>query len=670
MEHTSANVLVTMCIACVLVGRSSAKDFSLQSPDKRTHLKVRVDGQISYEVEHNGRTILLPSPISLTVAGRKVLGSHPTLTGTVRREINEAIHPVVKQKSAEIVNHCHELTLTFAEDFSLIFRAYDDGIAYRFVTSLPGEITVQAEQAYFQFPADCMTYFPEEESFFSHSERLYQHLHIGQIGPKRFCSLPALVEIPDGPKVAITESDLEDYPGMYLSGTEDVPTRLVGIFPRYVLEDSLRNDRDAVPVRRADFLARTRGSRTFPWRVVVIADRDGDLVESQMVYKLATPSMIADPSWIKPGKVAWDWWNAWNVYGVDFRAGINTATYKYYIDFASRFGIEYVILDEGWYKLGNLLQVNPDIDMEELAAYARQKNVGLILWVIWKTLDGQMQEALDQFQRWGIKGIKVDFMQRDDQEVVNFYWRVAREAARRQMVVDFHGAHKPAGLHRTYPNVLTHEGVRGMEWSKWSTGASPDNAVTIPFIRMLAGPMDYTPGAMRNATREQFRPIMTLPMSQGTRCHQLAMYVAYESPLQMLADSPTHYLREPECLEFLAKVPTVWDETRVLEGRVAEYILVARRSGQEWYVGAMTNWTPRDLTLELSFLRSGRYQLQAFQDGINADRCAMDYKRQEMEVASGQKLQLHLAPGGGWAARLLPLQEEHPDHEHESRGMD
>jgi len=636
---------------------SHAKQISVSSPDRRTEIVVEVREAITYSVRHNGREILSPSRICLTLGDGTVLGHRSVLQRVQQREIKQVIRPVVKEKSEEILDHCRELALDFAQGFSLIFRAYNDGVAYRFVTRLPGQIIVKAEEATFRFPADCLTYFPEEESFFTHSERLYLHIPLSQITPGRFCSLPALVEIPEGPKVAITESDLEDYPGMYLTGSGDSPNTLVGLFPRYVLQDSARNDRDIVPVRRADFLARTRGERVFPWRVLVIADRDGDLVESQMVYKLARPLELDDTSWIRPGKVAWDWWNALNVYGVDFRAGINTATYKYYIDFASRYGIEYVILDEGWYKLGDLLQVNPDIDMEELTTYARQKNVGLILWVVWKTLDQQMQEALDQFQRWGIKGIKVDFMQRDDQDVVNFYWRVAREAAKRHLIVDFHGAHKPTGLRRAYPNVLTREGVRGMEWSKWSRGASPDNAVTIPFIRMLAGPMDYTPGAMLNATREQFRPIMTLPMSQGTRCHQLAMYVVYESPLQMLSDSPTHYLKEPECMEFLAKVPTVWDETRVLDARVAEYILVARRNGQEWWLGAMTNWTPRDLVVDFSFLGPGRYELQAYQDGINADRCAMDYKRVVKTIVSGHRENIHLAPGGGWAARVIPLDQ-------------
>ncbi|MDZ7374310.1 MAG: glycoside hydrolase family 97 protein [candidate division KSB1 bacterium] len=632
-----------------------AGELSLSSPDGRTQVIIRIGPTITYAVRHDGREIVSPSRISLTLGDGTVLGRGSKLLRTSRQEIHQIIRPVVREKSAEVVDHCRELTLHFREGFSVIFRAYNDGVAYRFVTRLPGEIIVKNEEATFRFPMDCTTYFPEEESFVSHSERLYLHIPLSQIGPGRFCSLPALVEIPQGPKIAITESDLEDYPGMYLAGSAESPTCLVGLFPRYVLQDSALNDRDIVPTRRADFLARTRGERAFPWRVLVIADRDGDLVESQMVYKLARPLELDDTSWIKPGKVAWDWWNALNVYGVDFRAGVNTATYKYYIDFAARYGIEYVILDEGWYKLGNLLEVNPEIDMDELTAYARQKNVGLILWVVWKTLESQMEEALDQFERWGIKGIKVDFMQRDDQEVVNFYWRVAREAARRRMIVDFHGSHKPTGLRRAYPNVLTREGVRGLEWSKWSDGASPDNAVTLPFIRMLAGPMDYTPGAMWNATRDQFRPIFTLPMSQGTRCHQLAMYVVYESPLQMLADSPTHYLREPECMEFLAKVPTVWDETRVLDARVAEYIVIARRHGAEWWVGAMTNWTPRDLVVDFSFLGKGTYQMYAYQDGINADRCAMDYKRVAKTIDSGHREAIHLAPGGGWAARIVPV---------------
>jgi len=363
---------------------------------------------------------------------------------------------------------------------------------------------------------------------------------------------------------------------------------------------------------------------------------------------------MTDTSWIKPGKVAWDWWNDSNVYGVPFKSGVNTETYKHFIDFAAEHGLEYIILDEGWYKLGDLLSITPGLDMDAIAAHARQKNVGLIMWVIWKTLDLQMGPALDQFEKWGVKGIKVDFMQREDQWMVNYYERVAREAAKRKLLVDFHGAYKPTGLHRTWPHVITSEGVLGLEQSKWGDMASPDNAVTFPFMRMLAGPVDYTPGAMMNAAKKDFQPIFSRPMSQGTRCQQLAMYVVFESPLQMLADSPSNYRREPESLAFLAAVPTVWDQTRVLGAAVGEHILVARQRGREWYVGALTNWDARDLAVDLSFLGSGQFRAEIFRDGANAHRVGVDYAREEKAVTAADRLPVHLAPGGGWVARIVP----------------
>ena len=381
----------------------------------------------------------------------------------------------------------------------------------------------------------------------------------------------------------------------------------------------------------------------------MIADRDRQLLENELVYELAPPTRLADVSWIQPGKVSWDWWNALNVRDVPFRAGVNTATYKYYIDFASKYHIPYIILDEGWYKLGNLLDVKPEIDVPELVRYGREKGVGIILWVIWKTLDDQMTPALDQFQSWGVRGIKVDFMQRDDQAVVRFYWRAAREAASRHLLVDFHGAHKPAGLNRAYPNVLTFEGVRGLENDKWSTSVTPEHDVTLPFTRMLAGPMDYTPGAMVNAQPRDFRPIFDRPMSQGTRAHQLAMYIVYESPLQMLADSPSEYLREPDAMAFLADVPVVWDETRALDGSVGEYVLVARRHGGAWYVGGMTNSTARMLTLDLGFLGDGAWTLESWADGPNADRNGMDYVRSSRLVRRGDRVDVRMGPGGGYA---------------------
>jgi alpha-glucosidase len=452
--------------------------------------------------------------------------------------------------------------------------------------------------------------------------------------------------------MAITESDLQDYPGLYLMASMNNPYQLLGFFPGYPIKEDQTSDRDIRVVERANFLARTNGRRTFPWRVLVIAEDDGTLVESQMVYKLSQPQPDIDFSWVKPGKVAWDWWNANNIFGVDFKSGINTRTYKYYIDFAASYGIEYIILDEGWYELGNLTAINSNIDMEELMAYAEEKNVGIILWVVWKTLWDHMDVALNQFEQWGVKGIKVDFMQRDDQWMVNCYWKIAEEAAKHHLIVDFHGSYKPAGLHRTWPNVLTREGVRGLEWSKWSDGASPENALTIPFIRMLAGPVDYTPGAMINATKDQFKPVFDKPMSQGTRCHQLAMYMVFESPLQMLADSPSHYYNEPECMEFLKQVPTTWDETVVLEARVSDYLIVARRSGNNWYLGGMTDWNERDFVIDLSFLEDGSYHVEIWKDGLNADRYAQDYDTGKINLTSHDSLPIHMAPGGGFAAIL------------------
>ncbi|NQV32035.1 MAG: glycoside hydrolase family 97 catalytic domain-containing protein, partial [Phycisphaeraceae bacterium] len=370
------------------------------------------------------------------------------------------------------------------------------------------------------------------------------------------------------------------------------------------------------------------------------------------VYKLSTPCKLKDTAWIKPGKVAWDWWNACNVFGVDFKSGVNTETYKYYIDFASKYGLEYIILDEGWYKLGDLLDVVPEMDMEELFAYARKKKVGIILWVVWKTLEDQLVPALDQFEKWGAKGIKIDFMQRDDQWMVQFYERVAIETAKRHMMVDYHGSYSPKGLRRAYPNVISREGVKGLENCKWSADITPEHCVTLPFTRMVAGPMDFTPGAMINAQEKNYQAVFDRPMSMGTRCQQLAMYVIYESPLQMLSDTPTHYYREPDCMAFLSKVPSVWDETVALDARVADYALMARRSGKTWYVGAMTDGTARELTVDLSFLDKGRYKADIYQDGPNAGRYGQDFKRVKQRVTASDKLTIQLAPGGGWVACL------------------
>jgi len=643
-------VLAALVVGTLAPGMAAAQaapgPLTVTSPNRALTVTVGTEGRLTWAVSFRGRPLLRPSRIAMTLGDGRVLGAAPVVSGTTTRSQDQVLRPVVPAKRAEVRDRYNERRVDFAGDFSLVVRAYDDGVAYRFVTRLPGEITVRGEDATLAFTADHLLYFPEETSFLSHQEREYKKLKITDVAPGRFSSLPALVVPAAGPKIAVTEADLFDYPGMDLTSGPEVHS-LQGLFPAYPRKVELIRDRNERVVEREDYIARTRGTREFPWRVLVVAERDEDLIETDIVYRLASETTLTDTSWIKPGKVAWDWWNANNVFGVPFRAGVNTDTYKHYIDFAAEHGLQYVILDEGWYPLGDLLAQSPGIDMEAIAAHARQRNVGLVMWVIWKTLDLQMEAALDQFVRWGVKGIKVDFMQREDQWMVNYYERVAREAAKRRLLVDFHGAYKPTGLYRTWPNVVTSEGVLGLEQSKWSDLASPENAVTFPFLRMLAGPVDYTPGAMTNATRADFQPIFNRPMSQGTRCHQLAMYVVYESPLQMLADSPSNYRKEPESLAFLSAVPVVWDETRVLGAKVGEHILVARRSGRDWYVGALTNWVPRDLDVDLSFLGKGSFEADVYRDGPNADRAGVDYAREHRSVSAGDRLRVHLAPGGG-----------------------
>ncbi len=646
----SAWIVIPLCLLATVA--SAQASYDLRSPDKRIEVRIRTAQGVRYDVVLNGRAILEDSGLSLDV-DHKILGREVKVTDAKESHHDQVVEPVVRQKFAKIRDNYNELRLTMDGDYAVVFRAYNQGVAYRFETSVPDEhVKIYGEEANFRFPANFVVFYPQEDSFFSHNERKYLPQYLLAINPAFLASLPAVVDVGEGAKVAIAESDVAEYPGLWLRGTGG--NGLDGTFPPYPLKEKLVRDRDFQVVESADYIAVTTGKRTFPWRVLGIVDRDADLITNPLVYLLESPSKVQDTNWIKPGKVSWDWWNDNNVYGVDFKAGINTQTYKYYIDFAAKYGIPYIILDEGWYKLGNVLDVVPEINMEELTAYAKQKNVGVILWVVWKTLDDQLIPALDQYQKWGIKGIKVDFMQRSDEILINFYHRVSSETAKRHMLVDFHGDQKPATMTRTWPNLISTEGVRGLEWSKWSAEAEPEHNVTLPFTRMFLGPMDYTPGAMLNATKTSFAPIMHRPMSLGTRCHQLAMYVVYESPLQMLSDSPSNYLREPEAMEFLAAVPTEWDESKALDGKIAEYVAVARRNGSDWYVGAMNNWSARELEIDFSFLPEGHFEMSAYQDGDNADRFGSDYKLVKMPVARTTKLKINLAPGGGWAARIQP----------------
>jgi len=644
---------VFVLMVLMLVGTAAAQSsYSLLSPNKQIEMKIRAGDRIQYDVLFKGTPLLQKSTFSIDI-DHNTLGLQPRVKDAKTRTYDGTLEPAVRQKFAKVRENYNELRLEMEGNYAVVFRAYNEGTAYRFETSLPqDEVKVYNEEVSLNFAGDYSAYYPLEESLFSHNERKFPLFKLKEIPPASFASLPAVVDAGNGLKVAVAESDIEDYPGLWLRGTSN--NGLTATFPPYPLKEVLERDRDYRVTETADYIAVTRGTRSYPWRLLGIAEKDGDLITNQLVWLLEQPSQVQDTSWIKPGKVAWDWWNANNVYGVDFKSGVNTQTYKYYIDFAAKYGLQYIVLDEGWYKLGNVMEVVPEINMEDLTAYAKQKNVGVILWVVWKSLDDQFDTALDRFQKWGIKGIKIDFMQRNDQKLINFYYKTCRETAKRHMLVDFHGGQSQITMTRTWPNMISGEGVRGMEWSKWSAESEPQHNVTLPFTRMFLGPMDYTPGAMLNATKKTFAPIHERPMAMGTRCHQLGMYVVFESPLQMLADSPSNYLREPEAMEFLAPVPTVWDETKVLDAKLGEYVLVARRNGRDWYIGALTNWTGRDLEVDLSFLPSGSFTMEAYQDGVNADRLASDYAKTKTQVTSSKKLKITLAPGGGWAARIHP----------------
>jgi alpha-glucosidase len=646
-------VVLSLFVAITSVGAQKPQHYQTQSPDGATTLAVDVDGRVAYSITHRGRAVLTASPISMTLGGGRVLGRSESVRSTSTRSVRDSVRPVAPTKRAVVLDRFNEIRLRF-NGYDLEFRAYDEGVSYRWVLAMPDTVTIVAEEASFAVAGQAEGVLGIDTTFMTHYEPTFHRAHLDTLKDGRRALLPTLVSVQGGPKIAITESQLEDYPGLYLVAGAAGGPALVGLFPQAALEETPKDDRSVFVTRRADYLARTTGRRALPWRIVMIADDDRQLLLNQMVYNLAAPSRLADVSWIKPGKAAWDWWSARDIRGVDFRVGMNTQTFKYYIDFAAKYGLEYVVIDAGWYVTGDLLTQIPTMDIPALVQYGKAKNVGVILWASWATLDTQLLPVMEQYERWGVKGIKVDYVQRDDQRAVNFFYRSAQVAAAHHILMDYHGAHKPAGLDRTWPNVLGFEGVHGLENNKWATDVTPDHNVTLPFTRMLAGPMDYTPGAMQNVHTGDFRIVSNHPQAQGTRAHQLAMYVVYEAPLQMLSDTPTAYEHEPDAMDFLRAVPTVWDDTRALDGRVGEYVVVARRRGDRWFIGAMGNNTARTLTVSLSFLGDGPYSLDATADGINADRNAMDYKRERRTVVRTDTVTLQLAPGGGYAAMLAP----------------
>ena len=650
--------LLPLCLAPWLL---AAQPYLLASPNSQLRLTVQTNPDLNWQLQRRDQPLTLPAPISLTLNSRGgTLGKNPVVQKVERNSVDRMLRPPVRQKSATVPERYNELIINCQGNWGVTFRLYDEGLAYRFFTTMDGEVTVLDEEFAFR-PVACRTvFFPEEESFYSHNARIFKPLTPAELTVNRLASLPVLIESNDSTKILITETDLQHYPGLWLHGTAALGGTLRDTFPNFPKRTLETGDRDLTVVDREPFLARSAGTRTYPWRLFLVAKKDIDLLTNQMPWLLAEPSRIKDPAWVRPGKIAWDWWNNLNVFGPDvtFRAGVNTATYRYFVDFAVENGLEYLVLDEGWSVPGDLLKINPDLNMDDLAAYARSKKVGLILWTTWTSIDKQFDALLPQLKKWDVRGLKIDFMQRDDQPAVEYYWRMAEKAAANRLLLDFHGAHKPAGLHRTWPNVLSFEGVYGLEQAKWDKDKKidPEHDVTLPFTRQVTGPMDYTPGAMLNYQQSDWSPAFNRPASLGTRCHELAKYVVFESPLQMLADSPTNYKREPECLRFLASVPAVWEQTVALDGRVGDYVAVARQAGNGlWYIGAMTDWTARDMTLNTAFLPAGEYELETYTDGPNADRNAQDYQRTVSRLKSGQPIQVKLAPGGGYVAVLRKL---------------
>ena len=637
---------------------AKVKNYTLSSPDGGLKVEISTGDGLSYRIMHENDTILSHSNIGLVLADGTLVGKSSRVTRERRKKIEDKVEsPFYRFK--EFVAACNELDLKLQDGFGVTFRAYDDGVAYRFYTTVASEVTVKDEMAEFNFPQDYTAYLPyttnDKKPMAMAFQNVYDITPLSKAQPK-LAFLPVTVDC-GSVKLTLLESDLEAYPGMFVQSQQG-KYGLKGVFAPYPAKTDFYPWRKQEYVTETtDFISRSRGSRSYPWRVLAITEKDTDMPVNNLVYALASPNRIGDTSWIKTGKVAWDWWNDWNLKGVPFKAGINMDTYKYYIDFASRNGLEFIVLDEGWYdpKSGDMLTVIPELDLTELIAYGKSKGVEIVLWTVFNVLDSQLEAACKKYADMGIKGFKVDFLDRDDQTAVEMVYRIAEMTARYKLTLDLHGIYKPTGINRTYPHIINFESVFGMEEVKWTDikNNMPLYDVTFPYIRMMAGPVDYTPGAMRNATKADWRAMYYTPASMGTRCHQLAAYIVHDSPFTMLCDAPTNYLNEQECVDFITSLPVETDSTFIASGELGKYIVTVRKKDVNWYVGGMTNWDRRDVELDFSFLPEGvRYTATLFVDGINADKQAEDYRMEKRIVDRESRMKLHLASGGGFAMKL------------------
>lgn len=627
-----------------------AQQLELASPNGEIKLSIRIADKIYYAVAYGNEELLNECYLQLTLTDQ-VLGQHPKLTSRKQTQVNEDLHPIIPLKYATINNHYNQLQLNFKGNYTVEFRAYNDGIAYRFLTNHKKEAYVLGEDLSIHFPGHYLAHMQQPGGFKTAYEEIYTHVKTNEWKPSDWMSvLPVLIDTRKEYKILISESDLTDYPCMFLKGTGE--NGMQSAFPKVPLEFGEDGDRSLKILKEAGYIAKTSGKRSYPWRYFLITKEDKQLIENTMTYKLATKNQLTDTSWIKPGQASWEWWNGATPYGPDinFVSGYNLDTYKYFIDFASKYGIAYIIMDEGWaMSTRDPYTPNPKVDVHEIIRYGKEKNVGVVLWLTWLAVENNF-DLFKTFQDWGVKGLKIDFMDRSDQWMVNYYERVAKEAAKHNLFVDFHGSFKPAGLEYAYPNVLSYEGVRGMEQMG---GCYPDNSLYLPFIRNAVGPMDYTPGAMISMQPNVYKADRPNSASIGTRAYQMALFVVFESAIQMLADNPTLYYRNEECTKFITQVPVTWDETVVLQAEAGQYIIVAKRKGKEWFIGGITNNKEKERTFDLSldFLPEGQsFRMTAFEDGINAGHQAMDYRKKESAVKKGERVTVKMVRNGGWAA--------------------
>lgn len=631
---------------------------SVCSPSGNICVKIWMGKTLQYSIAFKNKRILDPSAIDMILENNKSFSTNNSIKSvSIKKEKNQIVSPVPEKR--KIIQDVYtELAIQFKQPYKIEFRVYDDGVAYRFLTQFKDSITIENEVAEFHFPGATAAYFPgihkrdDADIFHTSYEELYPLRKLYSIATNEMAYTPVLVVPPSNPKIAITESDLEDYPGMFLSGTGS-PV-LKSVFAKYPLEEKMTvgDYPQALVTKRTDFIARTKGSRSFPWRVLIIAEEDKQLPSNDIVYRLASPSRIGDASWVQPGKATDEWTINVNLFNVPFKSGINTASYKYYIDFARQFGFSRIMMDAGWSDNMDLFKINPDINMDTILLYAKEKGIKVSMWTLAHTLNRQLDSALERFNKWGVDFIMTDFIDRDDQKTINFYYRIAKACAARKIMIMYHGAYPQKGFNRTYPNNITREGVLGSEYNIGSDKASPPHDVTLPYTRMLAGPFDYEPVVFNNATKKGFRPIEGMVMTQGTRSHQLAMFIVFDNPMQIFAGNPSQAAMEPKFTKLFGSLPTTWDETTILDGKVGEYIVTARQKGDNWFVGAMTDWSARDIDIKFDFIGEGNYKAVICKDGINADRYAADYVLTETIIKKNDTIKFHLVPGGGFFIQL------------------